>query len=45
MGCILRCLDPNGCVYMLFIQGEDPYLGIDLITKEALPDFLGNVLF
>ena len=31
------------CVY-LFVQGEDPYLGIVLNTKETLPNFKENVL-
>ena len=34
---------PNGCVYVLLMQGENPYLEIVLNIKEIPPNFLENV--
>ena len=45
VGCILRM--PGFSMVLcvcLFVQGDDPYLGIVLNTEETLPNFKENVL-
>ena len=45
VGYIMRIAgSPMDCVFVFFVQGEDPYLGIVLNTKEALPNFFENCM-
>ena len=40
LGCILRMpRSPIDCVFVFSVQGEDPYMGIVLNTKETLSNF------
>ena len=44
-GAFYEYLDPQWfCMSVMFVQEEDPCLGIALNTKETLPNFLENVL-